>query len=193
MEIQVEIQGVTPVIMNRFTDAAQISATSGSRSSIANDEKEPRDDAEERLYVDDKGTPIFPGVNIFQAIISGGRFSKLGKSKVTTLKTSLIPAAVSILEEAVPIQSTGGWKVDTRPIRIPSTGGRILRHRPCFDDWKVKFTLRVDEKMISQKMIREIVDNTGARIGLFEYRPECKGPFGRFVVTNWKASKEAVA
>jgi len=33
------------------------------------------------------------------------------------------------------------------------------------------------------------VDAAGKRIGLGDFRPDCKGPFGRFVVTKWKTSK----
>jgi len=29
------------------------------------------------------------------------------------------------------------------------------------------------------------VDDTGQRVGLLDFRPEKKGPFGRFVVTRW--------
>ena len=34
-EIHVEVAGVTPLLLHRFTDEAQMSATSGARSSIA--------------------------------------------------------------------------------------------------------------------------------------------------------------
>jgi hypothetical protein len=74
----------------------------------------------------------------------------------------------------------------TRAVRIPSTGGRILCHRPCFHDWKLSFTLHVDTDMLSPNLLREIVDAAGKRIGLGDFRPDCKGPFGKFVVTNWQ-------
>jgi hypothetical protein len=73
-------------------------------------------------------------------------------------------------------------------VRIPSTGGRILCYRPCFHDWKLDFTLQVDEEMISLKLVRDIVDAAGKRVGLGDFRPDCKGPFGKFVVTRWSAS-----
>lgn len=39
---------------------------------------------------------------------------------------------------------------------------------------------------MTEKQVREIVDTAGRRIGLLDYRPETKGPFGRFMVTAWK-------
>lgn len=39
--------------------------------------------------------------------------------------------------------------------------------------------------MITAGLFREIVDAAGKRIGLGDFRPACKGPFGKFVVTSW--------
>jgi hypothetical protein len=78
------------------------------------------------------------------------------------------------------------WRVDTRAVRIPSTGGRILAHRPMFDDWKLTFTAELDTTILSEKLLRAIIDDAGKRVGLGDFRPATKGPFGRFVVTNWK-------
>ena len=52
-EIEIAITGRTPLLCNRFTDEAQLAATSGSRSSIANDAKTPVEAAEASLYKDD--------------------------------------------------------------------------------------------------------------------------------------------
>lgn len=78
------------------------------------------------------------------------------------------------------------WTVDSRGVVIPSTGGRIACHRPCFNDWTIPFTLELDTDMLQVKLLREIVDAAGKRIGLGDFRPARKGPFGKFVVTSWK-------
>jgi hypothetical protein len=39
--------------------------------------------------------------------------------------------------------------------------------------------------MLGVKILREIIDAAGKRIGLGDFRPACKGPFGKFVVTEW--------
>jgi hypothetical protein len=89
----------------------------------------------------------------------------------------------------LPIIHTSDWKVDTRPVRIPATGGRILRHRPCFDDWALKFTLEVDSANITVKLVQEIVEKCGSSIGLGDFRPDCKGPFGKFYISRWETVK----
>lgn len=183
--INISIEGVSPLLLHRFTDAAQMAATSGTRSSIATESESPREQAEQALYVDEGGASGIPQPNLFRCIVDAGKFFKAGRSKITTQKSSLIPACVGIRELFLPLESKGGWKVDTRPVRIPATGGRILRHRPCFDDWRLRFTVDLDTDMIGVKLFREIVDAAGTRIGLGDFRPDTKGPFGKFKVTNW--------
>lgn len=184
--LSITIEGITPLLMNRFHDAAQLAATSGTRISTVGNKGTPREIAEAKLYTGQDGNPMIPQPNMFRAIIDGGAFFKNGKSKVTTLKSSLIPACLSIEELEIPLESKESWTVDTRPVRIPSTGGRILAHRPCFNDWALTFTAILDDEIISMGLLREIIDAAGKRIGLGDFRPACKGPFGKFVVTHWK-------
>lgn len=184
--INVTIEGTTPLLCNHFADAAQMNATNGNRLSVVGERGTPREQAETRLYAGHNGKPMIPQPNLFRCLIDAGKFFKHGKSKVTTQKTSLIPACVEVDGLELPIVHKEPWMVDTRAVRIPSTGGRILCHRPCFQDWKLSFTLHVDTDMLSVKLLREIVDAAGKRIGLGDFRPDCKGPFGKFVVTNWQ-------
>jgi len=184
--INVTIEGTTPLLCNRFTDEAQMAATNGTRATAVGDKGSPKQQAEPKLYLGHAGRPVIPQPNLFRCIIDGGKFFRNGRSKVTTQKSSLIPACAEIEGMEIPIEHKEPWTVDTRPVRIPSTGGRILCHRPCFHDWKLSFMLKVDTEMISLKLMRDIVDAAGKRVGLGDFRPDCKGPFGKFVVTRWE-------
>jgi len=183
--VTVRIQGTTPLLCNRFTEEAQMKASEQTGASIVGDKGSPHEQAEKKLYRDN-GHLVIPSPNILKSITEGGTFFKAGRSKVTTQKKSLIPAAVMIVAAAIPIESKEGWEVDTRPVRIPATGGRILAHRPMFNDWVLEFEMEVDTDIMSTKLMREIVDAAGKRIGLGDFRPECKGPFGRYIVTKWE-------
>lgn len=198
MEIRVTIEGTTPLLCNRFTDEAQQKATSGTTTSLVGDRGTPREQAEKKLYLDDDGTFIIPQPNLFRCLIDAGKYFKAGKSKVTTQKSSIIPSCVEVAGIAIPIDTKDGWEVDTRPVRIPSTGGRILCHRPCFNDWSLTFDVTLDTDTMGMKLFRELVDAAGKKIGLGDFRPDCKGPFGKFVVRVWEVvkveeTKEALA
>ena len=188
--IAVAIEGTTPLLCNRFTDAAQQAASSGTRVSVVGEKGTPLEQAEQKLYRGSDGeTLVIPQPNVLRCIIDGGTFFKAGKSKVTTQKTSMIPACVDIPVIEIPILHKEPWTVDSRPVRIPSTGGRILAHRPCFNDWRLEFEIELDTEMLTVKILREIIDAAGKRIGLGDFRPACKGPFGKFVVTSWVVDK----
>ena len=187
--VNITIEGITPLILNRFTEEAQMSASNGTRLSTNKDRGSPQEIAETKLYTNDNGDKVIPQPNLLRCIIDAGKFFKAGKSKVTTIKSSLIPSCVDVEGVDIKILSKDGWTVDTRPVRIPSTGGRILCHRPMFHDWKLSFIANIDTDIISLALFREIVDAAGKRIGLGDFRPDCKGPFGKFCVTQWKETK----
>jgi len=188
--INVTIEGTTPLLCNRFTDAAQQKATSGTGISLNGDKGTPLEQATQKLYIGNDGKPMIPQPNLFRCLIDAGKFFKAGKSKVTTQKSSLIPACVEIDGIELPIEHREPWQVDTRAVRIPSTGGRILCYRPSFNDWRISFTVRVDTELMSAKLLREIIDAAGRRVGLGDFRPDCKGPFGKFVVVGWQEMEE---
>ena len=82
---------------------------------------------------------MLPQPNVFRSLVEGGRFHKAGKTQITTARSSVMFACLSINQAEIPIQFKEPWVVDTRAVRIPATGGRILAHRPMFHDWKLDF------------------------------------------------------
>lgn len=194
MFIEITVEGTTPLICNRFTDAAAASASNGSRNSSAGaDRGTPQEIAEGKLYVGLDGLPMIPQPNLLRCIVEGGRFTKIGKAQATTTKGSLLYACVDIIGAEIQIDHRQPWRVDTRAVRIPSTGGRILAHRPMFDDWRLSFTVNLDTAILGEKLFRQIVDDAGQRIGLGDFRPQCKGPYGRFKVVQWAVAQERAA
>lgn len=193
MRIEITIDGITPLICNRFTDEAAISASEGSRgSSAAADRGTPQEIAASKLYTGLKGDLIIPQPNLLRCLVEGGQFHKVGKKQLTTQKSSMLYGCLNVEGIEIPIKHKQPWKVDTRPVRIPSTGGRILAHRPMFDDWKLSFEVDLDTTILSPKLLRLVVDDAGKRIGLGDFRPATKGPYGRFSVVRWEAVEEGM-
>jgi hypothetical protein len=187
MQIQCTIKGLSPLLMNRFTEEAEIAVSSGTRISIKAKDASPREQAAAKAYKDGDGNLYLPGTNIFACIVQAGIFHKVGKSKLTTQKTSLIPAGIQIMDLVCPLSSCA-WEVDSRSVVIPSTGGRIMAHRPRVDEWECCFSLDVDNEMFSEKSVRLLIEDAGKKIGLGDFRPARKGPFGRFSIIGWKVS-----
>ena len=186
MFIKITIQGASPLLMNAFTDAA----STGTSTAHVGSKGTPREQAARKVYADESGNLFIPGPNIFSCLIAAGKFHKSGKSKVTTLKTSLIPAGITVTDLAC-LLGTKKFEVDSRSVVIPATGGRIMCHRPRLDQWQTTFTLDLDETLFSPQFVRSIVDDAGKKVGLGDFRPDRKGPFGRFVVTKWVEDKNS--
>lgn len=191
MRISISIQGLTPLLLNRFTDAAALAATSGTRGSSAGaDRGTPREIAESKLYLDSNGKFCVPQPNLLRCIVDGGSFHKIGKKQVTTKESSLVYACADIVGLSIPIKTKSEWSVDIRPVVIPATKGRILCPRPRFDDWTLTFELVLNTDIIGVNLMRRIVDDAGTKIGLGDFRPARKGPFGKFVVILWRELPE---
>jgi hypothetical protein len=188
MLIEMKIEGTSPLLMNRFHEAAQAAVSSSTSTSLRGSKGTPREQCEPKLYLDANSKPVLPGPNLMAAITEAGKFVKAGKSKLTTQKSSLIPAGIAVVELELPITPCA-WEPDSRAVVIPSTGGRVMAHRPRFDKWAVRCTLDVDAAMFDEKLVRELVDLAGGKVGVGDFRPQRKGPFGRFKVVSWKASK----
>lgn len=191
-KIRCTIQGSAPLLMNRFTEAAAAKLSAGTSSSVVIGSRgTPRDQAEPKLYRSADGRPMLPGPNIFRGLIDAGTFHKAGRKQITTSKSSLVPAGLQIEELECFVtdpfkKSTPEWEVDSRSVVNPSTGGRMMCHRPRFDAWAISFTLIVDDRMFDHSIVRILVDDLGTKIGLGDFRPARKGPFGRFLVSHWE-------
>ena len=182
--VEVAIEGVTPLLMNRFTEDNEVKVSAGVSGTTVGNKGTPREQAAKTAYMDTNGMLYVPGPNVFRSIIEAGKYHKAGKSKVTTQKSSMVPAGISIRELVLPLE-TKLFEVDSRSVVIPSTGGRIMKHRARLDEWKLTFTLDIDDSMFCLSFVRQLVDDAGRRVGLGDYRPDRKGPFGKFAVIRW--------
>jgi len=189
VRIAVTIEGMSPLLMNRFQlPEIEDKEKSGGKVNAHPRNETPRDTATKCLYLDEGGTIVMPGVNLFASIMQAGIYFKDGKRQWSTGSGSHLPGVCGIEEIHVPIIHKN-WEVDSRPVKIPSTGGRIVRYRPRFDQWKLKYHLYFDKDLIDMNVLRNIVDAAGKRVGLGDFRPSCKGVFGKSVVTSWKRLK----
>jgi len=175
-KVEVAIKGLPPgLLMHRFP-LEPVEAI---------EKKSPEDQAEIAAYRTPDDELYIPGIAIQRALVNGATFSK-GKGRASLQK--VVAACVFVSPEYC-ITKSQEYVVDTRPVVVPATKGRVLRHRPRLEEWETQFEIEFDETLLTEDQVRKVVDDTGSRVGLLDFRPEKKGPFGRFMVTAWKASK----
>lgn len=188
--VQVEIKGTTPLLQHRFTEAAEMNA---STRNILVEQPIPRDEARKCAYIDPKtNRHWFPGGAVSRLLRESGGNHKLRGSRRSA--KFVVPAAVIVMDDAVTVLNsdtgravTGDeFEVDSRPVVIPSTKGRVMRHRPRHDKWAAKFNLRINEAVLPVEFVHKLLGEGGQQIGLGDFRPEKGGPFGTFRVVSWK-------
>jgi len=178
-QVSVVVKGLSGLLMNRYplqTEADLKNMT-------------PQQLCERALYKDPvNGKIAIPSEMLQRALVSGAAFSK-GKGRASLQKQVAACVFVTPAYMELPGQTAKSkqiWRIDTRSVVIPATKGRIPRHRPCFDEWSIEFELEWDNELLSEQQVRNVLDDTGSRVGICDFRPERKGPFGRFIVTSWK-------
>lgn len=179
------IKGITAILQHRFSEASELPGTS--RRVHIKDE-DPRDAAERAAHRDPEGRLYIPGAAVSRMLREGGSSHKQKGSR-KSLKF-VIPAAILIPEDIIHLLDVDGeplteFEVDSRPVVIPATKGRIMRHRPRLNIWGAEFHVEVDDDMIDPNIIHQILVEGGTKIGLGDFRPEKGGPFGRFHVVRW--------
>jgi hypothetical protein len=187
----VRIEGDTPLLQHRFGEAAEAESGKSTRRVTLADET-PRQAAEKAAYKDGEGRFYFPGAAISRLLReAGGAHKQKGSRKSVKF---IVPAAVLVLDDAVVIMNGDGkpakdFEVDSRPVVIPATRGRVMRHRPRFDKWSAKFQVRVNEAVLGPDVVHKLLTEGGEQIGIGDFRPEKGGPFGTFRVVVWEEAK----
>ncbi len=172
-KVSVQIKGISPLLMHAYP-LNPIEAI---------DKKPIEEQAEYSAYRDpEDGLLFIPGVNIQRCLIAAAVYQK-GKNRASLQK--VVAACVLIDPERCSL-GVKDYEIDVRGVVVPATKGRILRYRPRLDNWSVEFDVTFDSDLLTESQMRRVIDDAGSRVGLLDFRPERKGPFGRFIVTEWK-------
>jgi hypothetical protein len=177
--IDVESRGNTPLLIHKFAEQSeQAKAT----RRVMVDSTNPRDEATRNAYVAQDGTYYFNAFSIPATMANAGVNHKMRGSR-KTLKF-VVPSAVRMESDTVTILADDG-----KPAPNFEVDGRIMRYRPRFDKWGAKFRLILNDQMLSSEDAHRLLNEAGESIGIGDFRPEKRGPFGTFRVTKFEEIK----
>ena len=191
--ISIKIQGTTALLQHRFGAEAQESTKKTARA-VQIEERNPRDEAEAVSYRDRAGLCYHPSAAIARLLRESGAAHKQKGSR-KSLKY-IVPAGVRMGDDVIELYELDGktrkkdFAVDSRPVTIPSTKGKIMRHRPIHFEWTARFDLVINEDVLPEKVVQQLLTEGGERIGIGDFRPEKGGPFGVFQIKEWKPLKD---
>ena len=181
------VRGLTPgLLMHRWAENDEAEAPT---RLVNEDRGTARDQAERSAYRAPDGTLYVPAQCFQRLLIESGKPHKQRGSR-SSLRW-VVPAAVIVTAEAITLADSKGkpltdFEVDSRPVVIPATKGRVMRHRPKVEEWQASIPLEVDTDILPTSMIHQLLEEGGRRLGIGDYRPEKTGPYGRFAIVSWE-------
>jgi len=179
-DYDVTIKGVTALLQNKPPEYGF-----DSKLKIINPNSDEEKKALEKLYSID-GKIYQPSTHIWQSLIRAGADLKIkGRGKKTY--SSMMGSMVQVSPDAI-IHKNQKYEIYKILAVNPVTKGRMMTYRPMFKEWELSFNISCDEE-IPEEVLKEALDRAGKYQGIGDWRPNKKGCFGKFIVTQFKLIK----
>lgn len=180
--IHVEIEGIAPLMFNRFTEKSKenmVKGTSGRKKTADEDMSSAMD----KVHRDREGRPGIPCNMIKSALLRGSVMAslKLGKKGAQPFIRACVffdPAFILLgrepdgVDERVGINNNAG------------KGTAVMLRRPIYNNWGVAFDLRVVDDRIPDSLVKIALEEAGLLVGIGAFRPD----FGRFLVKEFNST-----
>ncbi len=184
-KINVEIKGITPLLMNRLNPESL-----KSKSRMKMQEYSTETDAANSAYITEIGgikQLYIPQEAMYSMIINTAKQYKIRRTSLSSLLAGTMriePEKIPLGRKAV-VSETEGYVIDERAVVIQNQ--RVLKGRAKIPHWSVKFQIVYDGRLPSgiENTLKEILEDAGTRMGLLDYRPQHKGWFGTFSVISF--------
>lgn len=178
--MQIELQGVTPLICHRFDEKVrgQMEDKQQGRAVHKKAPKDPKAEYERCFYRNSSGKYGFPASAFKGAAVSACRF-------VEGISMTHAKGAFHVLGDVLEIKGSKPT-MRTDVCRVGPFGKKVadIRYRPEFDKWAVILTVRYNASVITPSQIANLLNVAGFAIGVGEWRPEKSGSFGQFQVAE---------
>ena len=181
-KIKVSIRGLSPLIFQGKGLMTE-DAKSNSKKKKA---REPAEEAKLRAHWVGTGKDrslCIPWVMLYKSICTAaGSFKYRGNKTMSTI----VAATITCEDDRISL-GTDKYEVYEEFVRVPPrTGAMVNIGRPKLREWKASFVLMVDDEMYSAEGLKDIIAHAGKLVGIGAWRPELKGPHGRFEVVEFE-------
>lgn len=186
------------LLMHKFSTAASASLEAEVKKTKAA-HGTPQEEAEQAAYRlatgnGHLGQLMLPAEHFLGAITNAGSGLQVkGKGKATYKK--LFKGALDINPDYVGLTNASGvtlhdFAIDSRPVKIKATQGRVIRHRPHLMDWRAEFDVVVRNDGIPLEVLQAAIADAGQSQCVGDYRPR----YGTFrIVTCERVADEGDA
>lgn len=182
---RVTVNGVTPYMQHRMDDVkleqwVKQRGPTYERYSIS--DPEVIADFHSHTFTNGDVNYFIPSDHFRMSMIEAGKMVKGKVGGATKSMSNVVAALFTVTPERIMLPK---WDaIDKRSAVNRNIKGRVIVIRPKWTQWTAGFELAVDEDSITEEMVLKILTNSGKYIGIGSYRPQNKGQFGRYEVTN---------
>lgn len=194
---EVEIGGLTPMLMDRMDPNVLKSGITRRSKSIIADTEEQAKKSRYITNVDGKEYLCVETQAVHACIIKMARYYRVSKFRMDMLlagNMKIEPTSGQTMEihsglSAIPLTKNGelvgaeDYEVDERPVKR-----KILKGRAKIWPWELKFYLVAEEELLTEerKRMEELISGAGTTLGLLSFAPRHGGSFGTFRLASFK-------
>lgn len=178
-QINATIEGIAPILFNRFTEENVIEVEEGRSVGRKTAEVKRKLARESKIYSNKDGL-FCPAKNIKKAMtlacsIANLKYGRKGLGPI-------LKAIMFIEPDEVPFNIKKPDYIDEQTGRIPpgARGARVTLYRPALKPgWKLSFIIHVFDDRVSLEQVKRSLEDAGIYQGLCDGRPE----YGRFTIS----------
>lgn len=180
-EITIHIEGTSPLLLCNPGLSMQKDDTVKIETKKVYD---PAVEAEMRTYRLGSKQHAMRAAAFRSAMVKAATGRKLGKRAAT----SVVSGSVFETDDLIGLYEPGtatpifDYVIDSRRVVVQKQG--VLRQRPKFEKWATTVHFEIDDDFITEAHCVEFLNLAGRTVGVGDFRPEKKGPFGRFRVVE---------
>jgi len=176
-KIEVELEGLSPLLMHNI-EGADLEGKTTTKIKKYDLEEE----AEKSAYWTSNGGKkqlCVPARCIHAMLLNAAKPFRQKNMSVA----NLLAGAIRIEPFEIPL-GTDKYVVDKQAVVVQKA--RIIRARPRLDEWKLKFNIMYHREYVGPDVLERILKDGGFKVGLLDYRPQKKGPYGTYRLSRFK-------
>jgi len=148
---------------------------------------------------DDGAMVVIPAHGMHQCLAAAAKYSKKqipGQGKATWTKK--FESGITFLEDvptSIDPNDVQSVTISANANGIRGAGARVSRRFPIMPEWSAEFEVIILDPIITEAVLREMLQIAGMFIGLGRFRPERGGTNGRFRLDKlvWNDRRQLVA
>ena len=148
--------------------------------------------AEGRVIKSPEGKIGIPVEYLLGCLVEAGRSVKNGKKQISTAGTTTIFAFLDFGNQTfLPFKKHSPMVVDRRKGNLNNAGKStaVCIIRPKFEKWSIELEAVITTEgdfAAKEDVVKKLFEAAGSQVGLGDFRPAKRGPFGRFKVAGWE-------